>query len=453
MAHMKRGLIMSVLILLAQTSLASIPQSAEKIDGEVQNQWRIFVQTEANSYQEGLGVLSSLFDYQLEHKIDAMPAISSLLLGKIQPNESKTNIKENPYWVYAKRFNPLSPNPSYLICQHGKKTPIFERISSCFEGLKLDLKTQEGLLFHGAYLSHILHSTLLATILLMVLFFMIKYIPFLFQYASSKFGWLSPIASGIFVCILCLTLSLSFGWVFGLMLVSWILWKFLFRIERLTLLLLFVLTALIPYTFEAPAQYVQFQEDSRSHFGLTAKSDDILYSAQNTFNRGSSYEHFIRAMYPRTFYRSNITQLYTTLAFAVLILLLLGMFNYIGDYYFIFQKREDYAKKLILKDLQPYPKLYFNFLRKLQKQDLARRILFYTLPPYYYFEKEQPIRALASTIILTFLGFGLWHYYRFFEMYHFTWSWLWIALLSLVVGLLWSLPKHDKNRELYDKKI
>ncbi|MCB0271925.1 MAG: hypothetical protein KDD46_02795 [Bdellovibrionales bacterium] len=449
---MKHLYFFGIWLLFAQSSLASIPQSDEKIDLDIQNSWRLFIQTEVHSQEHGLGILSSLYEYQLENKIDALPAISSLLLSKVVAQKATSNMKDHPYWLYATRFDPYSPNPYYQICQYGNKTPIVERAGDCIKGLKKEFALKEGRMFQYAYFSHILYSTILLTIAVMVLFFLIKYMPFIFQFISSRFVWLSPMACGVFLILLWSALSLSFGWVFGITFLGWGLWYFMDRFERYVMLILFGLSALIPYTFEAPARYFQFQEEVQNNIHVSMSADDLLYQSNRAYQSGDSFEHFNQSMYPRTFYRSDKIQLFLTLLFGVLVMFILGLFNQIGDYFFIFQKRENYAKRMIIRDLQNFPKLYFNYLKKLQRLDIIRRILYYTFPSFYFFDRERPVTAIIVSFTLAFLFFGWFHAVRFFEMYHFLWTYTWGGLLCVALIIFWALPKIDKNRELYEKK-
>lgn len=439
--------------LICQTAWASIPELSEKIDLDITNRWRIFVQTDVQDPPKALEMLANLYDYQLEKKIDALPAISALLLGMAAQDISTQDLTQHEHWKYARRFNPYTPNPHYLICQHGKKTSFVDRAAHCFKGLKLENNLFEGHLFQRAYFSHIMHSTLLATIALIMIFFACKYGPFLFQFIASRFVWLSPMGCGVVLTLLFSSMTLSFGWVFGFLFMTWMFWFFLNRKEKLLMVILMFVTALVPLTFEAPARYLEYQDQVMGSVPIQSSKSQLLFDERVVSEQNQEYRQFIRSMYPRTFFRSDRTELHATLVFSLLMLLLAGMFIHVSDYYYFYIKHQDYTKRMIIKDLQAFPKLYFEYLRSLQRRDVIQKIIYIIVPPYYFFDQNKPILAFVSTFAILLSFFGLFHYLRFFEMYHFLWSWIFGPMFLIFMTVIWLIPKEEKNRSLYAKKI
>jgi|GEM_PF-4673236 len=445
----------SWLVILAQPVEGSISQAQKKSDFDILSSWRIFLQLESTQPEQAIHALESLYEDQLNGQIDALPMISDALVRKVGSQKHRyRNFMEHPYWPFAKRFNPFSPNPDYLICQQSKGTNLLERINYCWTGFKTDLKTQKGRMFWAAQASHVLYLTLFYVVLLVVFALFLKYLAFLFQYTSSKFIWLSPMATGFFSCVVVACVTLSFGWVIGLTLVGAVLWKFLAKSERFVMILLFVCTALIPLTFEAPAKYIEYERQNiGSPILVSAQSEKILFSSSKPFALGGFKNHFTKTMYQKTFYHHNNVQLFSMLGLAGLLMFLLGMFNHVGDYYFIFEKQQIKSKRLILRDLAAYPKLYFNFLKQLKKEDRLSKFLYYVFPPYYYFEQEKPLIGLILSFMYVLCIVGLFVSASYLHQSRFFLTLLWSLGLGLFLIISWALPKNTKNTELYGQKV
>ncbi|MCB1197061.1 MAG: hypothetical protein KDK51_01715 [Deltaproteobacteria bacterium] len=438
-------------ILLTQTSLASIPQSPEKIDQDIILLWQQFNQALQGTPDQAIGVLDTLYAYQLDHKIDALPSISHALLGKLPTSERIQDLQKHQYWIYAKRFNPYSPHPYYVLCNKSSASNFIHNIPHCLRGLQLDLKTKQGRLFHYAYFSHILYSAIFFTIFFTLLCLFSNHLPFLCQYACSHMRWLSPIAAGSTVGLIYLTLTLTFGWVFGLMLCAWTLWNVASTIERFVLLGLFLAVGLLPQTFEAPAAYLHHTQTTPATFLTRAQKAMIFDSTQATKQSSTAIQHSKQSMYRQTFYTHNAVQLYIRLAFAICTLLLLGMFNYARDHKTVFSKRAWQQKRLILQDLHPYPILYFNFIRFLQKQDRFRKVVYFLFPPYYQYSHDRPGLGFMITVFLSICLSGLVHGLKIDGSLHGIWVTTWSMLLLLLLLPLWMTNKKDKNREIYAK--
>lgn len=429
---------------------ASIPQVEEKIDFDIQNQWRVFNQTASTSKELGLGILSGLYDFQIQHKIDALTIPSTLLLSKINPLDGE--MEKDPYWTYAKRFDPFSPNPHYAICQLDTQASLLSKAPHCIQGLILEWKSMEGRLFLKAFFSHILCGTLLISIFVVFGLFLIKYLGFFLQYASARFVWLSPFACGGLLLITVTTLSLSFGWVFGLIFLSWVLWKFLDRFERYTLFLIYICIALIPLTYTAPATYIQWKAQSyQSIPPFYAHQSTLEFKENKVPKEQLEASRFSKTMFQKTFYQTNFVQLYISLLFGLIVALLLGMFNHVGDIYFVYKKKAAYAKKLILKDLQAYPKLYFDFVKKLQRQDWMGSLGYNLVPFSYFFHNGKPLKSFIYTLLTVFLINGLYVSTIHLTHLHFPWHWIFFSLALGVLAPLWIIEKPQPNREYYDK--
>lgn len=433
----------------------SISQATQKSDLDIVSSWHVFLELDASKKDQAVHALTSVYQDQIDSQIDALPMMSDQLIRMIgtQKHKYKTHT-QHPYWAYAKRMNPYSPKPDYLVCHQNKGTGLLKRISHCATALKLDSKTKRGRMFVLAQASHILYLTIFCLVVTVLMSLFLKYLAFLFQYTSSKFIWLSPLSTGFFSCIIVACITLSFGWLAGLTLISASLWKFLTKSERFVVLLLFLCTALIPLTFQMPGQYIAFEKaQALAPSKITAQKQELLYQKPEHFTAGHLKTAFTQSLYKKTFFHHNNVQLFSMIGLAALIMFLLGMFNHVGDYYFIFEKQQMKSKKLIIRDLKAYPKLYFNFIDQLKKEDRISKFLFFIFPPYYYFERENPIVGfvLSFTFILSACGFYV--STKYIHANHFLLQIAWGLMAVLFLAIFWSIPKHTKNKELHVQKI
>ncbi len=426
----------------------SLPQVSQKIDQELQNQWTLRRQIQLLNPENDPQTLENIVQYQLENKITGLPLFTEALLMELNPAEDNATLEKDYRWRYAVRFSPSEPMPHALLCRWQSSPNQWNSIlSHCFKALSLRWQQPHGKLYLKAVLDHALYITLFMVLGMMVVSFMIKYIPFILQYYSSLVGWLSPLAFGTILSMVMTTAVLTFGWLVGLCIWTLLIWRFIHRLEKYLWVLLEISIIFFPVLFHAPALFIAKTELlPYSHY----TSQAWLRAWQD--HSPVLYENAFQTLFAQTFHQPTIEYVQIIVLVTVVLQFILASTTKISDYYFVYEKKERFTKKTVIKELRPYQKLYFKYLHALRRRERSIRTLYNVLPHHFWLDQNKP---LVSLVVLTGWAFclsSLWIWFTYMGPDAFPWGVIFfIGLLGIYIST-WRMPKPVKDQDLYEKK-
>lgn len=249
-----------VALFFAGSLYAEIPPEWNRPRQEIADAW--YVRKEITSVgNDPLGAqqLEQIRKLQRRYDLIALPSVSLALLREL---EKRGTGQREERLRYAEGFAPEHPAVAYFQCRETRGvSDLFIAIRSCLQGLKWELSRNEGKLrFLANFFFSGLHAFLWVSLAFSA-FLLFRYGIPMSRALSQSLRHISP-SGAIFLTIFISGLAgLYLGWIGPTSILFFLLWRYVNRGERLVLLFLWILAALLPVAMVLPSFAVRYERN------------------------------------------------------------------------------------------------------------------------------------------------------------------------------------------------
>ncbi len=285
-------LILTFGLLASETALSKefveedISRTWEQYESEISRLWKVqnefldhHTQTDSNQ------IFDQILFLKENYEVDQIPVLSKALLRKITTQQRLENKLNHPFYKMALQLSPDHYSNDYFLCEfHWEPVEWPLALKSCFTGLSKELSQPGAQLVLLSKLSFMMYWTIVALLLFFFSLLIQKFLPFVTQYYSSNFYWISPASFLFLILTVSLLIFFTFGWLFLVAFFYVFLWRFPGAKEKAFLLLLICLIMSLPFTFIAPSLSRQYND------GIVSE----LSTYESTIHPSSTYSRLKR---------------------------------------------------------------------------------------------------------------------------------------------------------------
>lgn len=193
------------------------------------------------------------------YEVDQIPFLSDALLRKIPPQKTLNDQIRHPLYEMSTKLSPNYYENDYYLCKfHMDPAEWLSTIKSCFQGFSKQMEDPGAYLIFLSKLSSQAYWTIVLMLTAFTTLYICKFSPFLTQYYSSRFYWISPIGFIYIIMIISILVLFTLGWLCFFMLIYIAIWRFPSIKEKFVLLILAGLIACLPWTLTAPTFAKQY---------------------------------------------------------------------------------------------------------------------------------------------------------------------------------------------------